>query len=300
MKKRFVFNFFNSSKDRSLNSNLKMFGLAKLLCRRLTDGPNQSLRQHRELQKILRKRFLAVVFARTHTYNFLLAKQQLARGMCEMMLQKLETLVEKGHTPAIAFLAWILHRGVDGISPNSRRRLHLLQQGVNLGCPDCQGEMAMYIYNRRNPGETLVVCREMAEKSAHQGSEYGMYALSCILEPDFGKENAKTCHVESNRMLIAAAEKKHPYALSTIAMASEHGWRGLNKDSHLALDLYRRAAQGGDFSSFDMCGRLEFEMGNHAAAIWWLERAVKTGNLCAVAILKEIHDATDAAKRRKM
>ncbi len=152
----------------------------------------------------------------------------------------------------------------------------------------------------RKPGSTLNECRMMAERSAQEGSKYGIYALSCILEPDAGKENAKTDQALSNKMLMSAFEKGHPCALSKVALASSHGWRGLPKDESLAHGLYRQAAQGGEIGSFLNCGILESESGNHDAAIWWLERAVKTGNLYAKSNLKQVRQAAETRKRQKM
>lgn len=295
-----VSKFLRNSKGNCLLNSKPTIGLTRLLCRRLANGHQESLRQHKKLRKHLKARFLAVVFARTHTYNFWLAKQLLANGMCDLMLRKLETLVHYGYTPAIAFLAWILHHGVDGVKPDPMKRLTLLQNGMAKGCSDCLGEMAYRIYCQRNPGDTLNECREMAEKSAQEDSIYGIYALSCITEPDYGKENAKTDQALSHQMLMLAAKQSHPDALSKIALASNHGWRGLPRDESLACELYRRAAQGGEIGSFVNCGILESESGNHDAAIWWLERAVKTGNLYAEANLKQVRDAAETRKRQKM
>jgi len=293
--------FLKDSKgDSSLNSKLKMSSLTRLLCQRLAYGHRLSLRQHGRLRSRLEARFFAVVFARTYTYNFWLAKQLLANGICDLMLKKLDTLVQHGYTPAMAFLAWILHHGVDGVKPDPRRRLTLLENGMANGCLDCLGEMAFCLYYERKPGSTLNKCREMAEKSAQEGSKYGIYALSCILEPDAGKENAKTDQALSNKMLMSAFEKGHPCALSKVALASSHGWRGLPKDESLAHGLYRQAAQGGEIGSFLNCGILESESGNHDAAIWWLERAVKTGNLYAKSNLKQVRQAAETRKRQKM
>jgi TPR repeat protein len=68
-----------------------------------------------------------------------------------------------------------------------------------------------------------------------------------------------------------AAELGHAKSLNFVGSFYEDGWE-VEIDANIALDYYRRAAQGGDFRGQFNCARLLAERGDIDGALHWLQR----------------------------
>ncbi|MFL1463622.1 tetratricopeptide repeat protein [Roseococcus sp. DSY-14] len=108
-------------------------------------------------------------------------------------------------------------------------------------------------------------------RAAAAGLDWAQYNLGGALA-------RRGAMAEALRWYRAAAAQGHAKALNMLGRFAEEGW-ATPRDPAAARDLYRRAAEGGDFRGACNHAQALREQGDRAGAAHWFARAAATGTL---------------------
>ncbi len=163
-----------------------------------------------------------------------------AEGKCAAAMVLLNQAIPRGHLPSFAFKAWFLTDGRKGVTKNHEVAIELVKRGTRLGCPHCQGVLAIYIWCRfgftRDIKQTPL---ELARYSSKKGSPYGQYMLSILDSTGFSLDIANAL-----LMLQLAVKQNFPDAQFKLGDMYRFG-RNIGKDESEAFRFYRLAAAQG-------------------------------------------------------
>ena len=206
------------------------------------------------------------------------AEELCALGQCAAALVPLQQAIDMGHLPSRALMAWLLISGREGVAKDRKRAFGLVEEGVRLGCPHCQGVLAHCYCWGFGCDIDYAQSLELARESAGRGSRYGQLTLGkqhylgyvgLVLDYTqalaffrlaaaqgfdgaqidlgnmyyFGNGVARD-YAEALRWYQLAAAQGHPDALYIVARCHEHGW-GVAADVAEAIYWYKRAQAAG-------------------------------------------------------
>jgi TPR repeat protein len=272
--------FCLKSGDNSLNPRKISIGLINFLISLFVKNPLTSRRNQKKLKGYIHQRVVSQQLHGTFTGQHWRAECLLFEGKCLEMVQILENLIQKGHTPSMANLAKILIEGMDNIRPNHERMIQLLNLGISLNCYDCMGVKASINFKwiLHDYAIPTFECYELAKKSALGMSKDGLYAFACALRQSYGHKETNAEFLEAFKYIEMAAEKGHPEALAIIGSGYEYGHYGYVKDEEAAFRCYNQAALRGEASSKVIVGQMYMNGKGVPCdinkAIYWFERAV--------------------------
>ena len=272
--------FCLKSGDNSLNPRKISIGLINFLIYLLVKNHLISRRNRKKLECYIHQRVVSQQLHGTFTGQHWRAECLLFEGKCLEMVQTLENLIQRGHTPSMANLAKILIEGMDNIRPNHERMMQLLNLGISLNCYDCMGVKASFYFKRilREYAISKSECYELARQSASGKSKDGLYVLGCFLRQNNGHNETDAEFLEAFKYIKMAAEKGHPEALAIIGLGYEYGHYGYPIDEEAAFRCYNQAALRGEASSKVIVGQMYMNGKGVPCdinkAIYWFERAV--------------------------
>jgi TPR repeat protein len=163
-----------------------------------------------------------------------------AKGKCAAAMVLLNQAIPRGHLPSFAFKAWFLTDGRKGVTKDHEAAIELVKKGTRLGCPHCQGVLAIYIWCRF--GFTRDIKQsplELARASSDKGSPYGQYMLSILDSTGFSLDIANAL-----RLLQLAVKQNFADAQFKLGDMYRFG-RNIEKDESEAFRFYRLAATQG-------------------------------------------------------
>jgi hypothetical protein len=112
---------------------------------------------------------------------------QLAACKFFSLASKLKRAIASGNVASIAYLAWLLLHGREGLPQDQPFAFKMAEEGSRRGCPHSQGVLALCIVLRDfipypSSAANEATARRLANASAEAGSKYGQFALGCILK----------------------------------------------------------------------------------------------------------------------
>jgi TPR repeat protein len=274
--------FCLKSGDDSLDPRKVSFGWISFLLYQLTQNHLVSHRRRQKFFDITCRRVVSQQLHGTFTGQHWKAECLLFEGKTCEMIQILEILIQKGHTPSMANLANILIEGIDNIRPNHERMFQLLNLGISLNCYDCMGVKASINFKwiLRDYAIPTFECYELAKKSALGMSKDGLYAFACALRKSYGHKETNAEFLEAFKYIEMAAERGHPEALAVLGEGYKLGDWGYLKDEEASFQCYNHAALRGEKSSKVIVGQMYMNGEGVSCdinkAIYWFERAVKS------------------------
>lgn len=194
--------------------------------------------------------------------------------------------MEEANGNTLEFVRAAAHRGVceaqaiygqmllDGklVPRNATAALHWFERSARGG-----NVMAINMVGRcLDQGWGVVASPQLAapwfRKAAEKGLDWGMYNLATLLTLGSGVTADK---VEALYWFREAAKQNHAKSINLLGSFYEDGWE-VQQDLSAARELYRRAAQAGDFRGQFNYARLLMQDGHVGVALGWLQKVPQT------------------------
>ncbi len=219
------------------------------------------------------------------------AKELCASGQCAAAVVPLQCAIDMGDLFSLAHMAWLLIGGREGIALDEKRGFELAEQGVRLGCHNCQGVVAWCYYWGFGCDRDDALSLELARESSNMNSKYGQLTLGWLYRCN--NVGLAADYVKVLAFYRLAAAQGLDEAQSDMGYMLAVGGEGVARDPAEALQWYQFAtAQGhpGALYQIAICHELGHGVAiDVAEAIRWYKRALAAGNTIAADALRRLN-----------
>jgi TPR repeat protein len=143
-------------------------------------GHFESERNHSKLMQRIARRVAAGMAAAVRDKLAKKAEELCASGQFAAAMEPLDSAIVLGNLSSKALMAWILLDGREGLPKNREKAFRMVYDGTHMGCPHCQGVLALCYTNGYGCVVDDAQSLELARESSGKNSRYGQYTLGVL------------------------------------------------------------------------------------------------------------------------
>ena len=170
-----------------------------------------------------------------------------------LAIKWLQKAAEQENTKAEGFLGCI-YTGEDVTVRDIDKGVKLLDKAARKGFSEAQNRLGCLYWHGIQGFSNIIRAQRLLRSAADQGHTMAKVNLARLYLKNKNKKEKAAKHREAVALLEAAAEKRHPDALTLLADMHVQGTCIVNKDFARAMELYKLAAELGDVQAHRQLG----------------------------------------------